>query len=138
MPCVGKTNAPYRPSVNIEALPPSPTALPIGAAHQACIRLNASVTTMAATPISTSLTASQRVRVMLWFQASRNVPVSSSRAISGAPQNMPMTAGATRMTIDAQEIKDDSMIRWSEWNRAWRQLLRKVLASPVQCRRGSR
>jgi hypothetical protein len=71
MPWVGKTDQPNRPSVNIEALPPSPTALPMGAAHQACSRLNASATAMAATPISASLTASHRVRVMLWFQASR-------------------------------------------------------------------
>ena len=82
----------------IEALPPSPTALPMGAAHQACSRLNASVTATAATPISVSLTISHRVRVMLWFQASRQVPVSSSRAISGAPQKMPMIAGAARTT----------------------------------------
>ena len=34
---------------------------------------------------------------MLWIQASRNVPVSNSRATSGAPQKTPMTAGA-RMT----------------------------------------
>ena len=53
---------------------------------------------MAARPISASLTVSQRVRVMLWFQVSRKVPASSSRAISGAPQKMPMIAGAARMT----------------------------------------
>ena len=53
---------------------------------------------MAARPVSASLTASHRVRVMLWVQASRNVPVSSSRAIIGAPQKMPMMAGATMMT----------------------------------------
>ena len=82
----------------IEALPPSPTALPMGAAHQAWMRLNASVTAMAATPISASLTASHRVRVMLWFQVSRKVPASSSRAISGAPQKTPVIAGAMRMT----------------------------------------
>src|SRR5215831_2355607 len=33
MPCVGKTNGPNRPSVRIEALPPSPIALQIGGAH---------------------------------------------------------------------------------------------------------
>ena len=52
---------------------------------------------MAARPVSASLTASHRVRVMLWVQASRNVPASNSRAISGAPQKMPMTAGARTM-----------------------------------------
>jgi hypothetical protein len=52
---------------------------------------------MAARPVRVSLTASHRVRVMDWFQARAEVPVSSSRAISGAPQNRPMTAGARRM-----------------------------------------
>ena len=40
-----------------------------------------------------SLTATQRDRVTLWFHASRNVPASISRVTSGAPQNMPMSAG---------------------------------------------
>ena len=62
------------------------------------MRLSASVTAMAARPVSVSLTTSHRVRVMLWFQARVNVRVSSSRAISGAPQKMPMTAGAARMS----------------------------------------
>ena len=105
MPWVGKTNTPNRVSPNIEPPPPSPTALPMGAAHQAWIRLNASVTAMAATPISASLIASHRVRVMLWFQVSRKVPASSSRAISGAPQKMPMIAGAMRMTTTLRKYK---------------------------------
>jgi hypothetical protein len=53
---------------------------------------------MAVRPTTVSLTASHRVRVTDWFQARSEVPVSSSRAISGAPQNRPMTAGARRMT----------------------------------------
>ena len=73
-------------------------ALPMGSAHQAYMRLSASVTAMAARPVSVSLTASHRVRVMLWFQARANVRVSISRAISGAPQKMPMMAGVMRMT----------------------------------------
>jgi len=35
---------------------------------------------------------------MPWVQTSANVRVSSSRAISGAPQKMPMIAGATITT----------------------------------------
>jgi hypothetical protein len=50
---------------------------------------------MAASPTSPSFTASQRRRVTLWVQARRNVPVSSSRAIRGAPKKNPMSAGAT-------------------------------------------
>ncbi len=44
-------------------------------------------------PIRPSLAAIQRVRVTLWFHASRKVPASSSRVTSGAPQKMPMSAG---------------------------------------------
>ena len=40
------------------------------------------------------MVASQRVRKMLSSRASRCVPVSSSRATSGAPQKTPMTAGS--------------------------------------------
>ena len=49
--------------------------------------------------MSPTLITSQRVRVTLWFQTSRCVPASSSRATSGAPQNMPMTAGASTIAI---------------------------------------
>ncbi len=76
---------------------PSATAWLIGAAHQVCSRLSASVRAMAVRPPTASLTASHRVRVTDWFQARAAVPVSSSRAISGAPQNRPMTAGTSRM-----------------------------------------
>ena len=48
-------------------------------------------------PIAQWSDTGHRVRLMLWFQASRPVPVSSSRAISGAPQKMPRIAGAARM-----------------------------------------
>jgi hypothetical protein len=48
---------------------------------------------MAARPVNAILPISQRRRVTLWFHTSRWVPSSSSRAISGAPQNAPMTTG---------------------------------------------
>lgn len=51
----------------------------------------------AAAPASTPiLTASQRRRVTDWVNARRWVPCSSSRASSGAPQNMPTTSGSSR------------------------------------------
>ena len=81
-----------------EMVPPWPMALAMGSAHQVYIRLSASVTAMAARPVRASLTTSHRVRVMPWVQASRQVPVSSSRAISGAPQKMPVITGAARMS----------------------------------------
>jgi hypothetical protein len=72
----------------------NPPVRSIGPAHQVVMRLSSPAVTMAVRPIRPSLNAIQRVRVTLWFQASRKVPASSSRVTSGAPQNMPMTAGA--------------------------------------------
>ena len=45
------------------------------------------------------LAASQRLRVTDCTQANRVVPVSSSVAISGAPQNSPARAGAPRVMM---------------------------------------
>jgi hypothetical protein len=73
-------------------------ALLMGSAHQASMRVNAPVTAMAAKQVTASLTASHRVGVTLWVQASRWVPASNSRAIRGAPQKTPMIAGAMRMS----------------------------------------
>jgi hypothetical protein len=67
----------------------------IGFDHQVTARLRAPTATDAATAVTPSLVASQRVRVTDWVQTSRWVPASSSRATIGAPQKMPMTAGAT-------------------------------------------
>ena len=69
---------------------------------------------MAARPVSPSLTASQRVRVMLWFHTSRCVPASSSRAISGAPQKSPMSAGRTSTTT----VTARNGLWWSRKNRS--------------------
>ena len=57
--------------------------------------------TAAPTPVTPSLVASHRVRVMLWVQTSRCVPASSSRAIIGAPQNTPTTAGTAYTSAGA-------------------------------------
>ncbi len=61
---------------------------------------------MAARPPTVSLTASHRVRVTDWLQARAKVPVSSSRASSGAPQNRPITAGvrAMRMMLSGDTV----------------------------------
>ncbi|MFD0467110.1 hypothetical protein ACFQ0B_01380 [Nonomuraea thailandensis] len=67
------------------------------AAHQLTARPHSPPATAAATPMSASLTASQRVRVMLWLHTSRCVPDSSSRVISGAPRRArPGRAGPGR------------------------------------------
>ena len=97
MPPAANVNGLNRPPLNTDALPPRSTARLMGAAHHPCRRLNPSVTAMAAAPVSASLTVSHRALVTLWFQVSRLVPVSSSRAISGAPQKTPVIAGAMRM-----------------------------------------
>ncbi len=69
-----------------------------GLDHQVTIRLNNPAATMLANPTTPTLTASQRVRVTLWVHARRNVPASSSRATSGAPQKTPMRAGTSSTT----------------------------------------
>ena len=55
---------------------------------------------LARTPMHSRM-ASHRFLVTLCVQARRKVPVSSSRATSGAPQNMPSSAGATRSACGA-------------------------------------
>ena len=75
MPWLAKIHELSRPPVNGWGRPGTlaarSSALPMGSAHQAYMRLSASVTAMAARPVSASLTTSHRVRVMLWVQASR-------------------------------------------------------------------
>jgi hypothetical protein len=68
-----------------------------GPDHQVAIKLSSPATIMLNAPTRPSLTASQRVRLMPWVQARRKVPVSNSRATSGAPQKTPIRAG-TAMT----------------------------------------
>ena len=89
-------------------------ALSIGSDHQSTARLPSPATATAARPTSPSLTASQRVRVTLWFQTSRCVPASSSRAISGAPQKIPIRAGRTSTT----DVTARPVFRWSRKNRS--------------------
>jgi hypothetical protein len=50
---------------------------------------------MLANPMTLILAISQRVRVTLCVNTKRWVPVSNSRATSGAPQKIPMMPGAT-------------------------------------------
>jgi hypothetical protein len=71
----------------------NPPARSIGPDHQVTMRLSSPAVAIATRPIRPSLAAIQRVRVTLWFQASRNVPASSSRVTSGEPQKMPIRAG---------------------------------------------
>jgi hypothetical protein len=84
----------------------------MGLAHQVTARLPSPAAVVAARAVRPSLTASQRVRVMLWFHTSRWVPASSSRAISGAPQKIPMSAGRTSTTA----VTARNWIWWSVKN----------------------
>ena len=56
--------------------------------------LNAPAAAATATASSTSLPSVQRHRPMPWVQAYRKLPVSISRASTGAPANAPISAGA--------------------------------------------
>ena len=64
-----------------------------GLAHQSTIQVSSPPIAMATIPTSPSFAASQRFRVTLWVQTRRKVPVSSSRAMSGAPKKSPTSAG---------------------------------------------
>ncbi len=55
--------------------------------------MNAAAAAVTATASGTSLPSVQRSRPMPWVQAYRKVPVSSSRASTGAPANAPISAG---------------------------------------------
>ena len=57
------------------------------------MNVSSPVTATLVRPTKATLMASQRVRVTLCVHARRQVPVSISRATSGAPQNAPMMAG---------------------------------------------
>jgi hypothetical protein len=73
----------------------------MGLDHQFTMRVNSSPAAMAAAPAMASLAASQRVRVTPWVHARRKVPVSSSRATSGAPQNIPIRPGTARLAASS-------------------------------------
>jgi hypothetical protein len=70
----------------------------IGARYQVITAVMAAPRTMRPPVTRASLTASHRVRGTVWLQASRQVPYSSSRAISGAPTRTPISPGTIRAT----------------------------------------
>jgi hypothetical protein len=61
--------------------------------YQVNSTLNAPAAAATTAPSSTSLASAQRPRPKPWVQAYRKVPVSSSRASTGAPANAPISAG---------------------------------------------
>lgn len=82
-----------RAVLNTPAAPALSTAWSIGLDHHDTARLSNPATAMVPTPVMATLVASHLDRLTLWFQMSLCVPDSNSRAISGAPQNAPMSAG---------------------------------------------
>ena len=92
------------------------------------MRLSSPAVAVATRPVRASLAAIQRVRVTLWFHASRKVPASSSRVTSGAPQKMPMSAGVRYRPAPPAKYSRG----YTAPDRIW---LRKVLASDVQLAR---
>ena len=77
---------------------PALTALSIGRDHHVMARPASAPAVPAPSKPTTSLVASQRLRVMLCDQTRVWVPASSSRATIGAPQKAPITAGTTYAT----------------------------------------
>jgi hypothetical protein len=76
MPRVGNSTNPSRMNVMLLFFSIG-TAVSIGLDHQVSSRLNSPVVAIAASAPRPSLAASQRVRVMLWVQASWKVPAST-------------------------------------------------------------
>ena len=70
----------------------------IGVRYQVITAVIAAPRTISPPVTRTSLTVSHRARVTVWLQASRQVPYSSSRAISGAPTRTPISPGTIRAT----------------------------------------
>ena len=62
--------------------------------------LNAPAAAVTATASRVSLAAAQRARPKPWVQMNRNVPVSSSRASTGAPTNAPISTGTSCSRTD--------------------------------------
>ncbi len=63
-------------------------------------------------PLQRACVASQRVRVTLCVHASRCVPFSNSRAMSGAPQNTPIRAGTTTSAVPMSSSSWSSLVSW--------------------------
>ena len=70
-----------------------------GPDHQVTRAATAPPQAAAASSIQPALTASQCLRVTLCIQANWLVPVSSSRATSGPPQNTPSRHGTTKVSV---------------------------------------
>ena len=70
----------------------------IGARYQVITAVMAAPRTMSPPVTRASLTASHRDRGTVWLQASRQVPNSSSRAISDPPTRTPISPGTIRAT----------------------------------------
>src|SRR5260221_476925 len=71
-----------------------PVSWSIGARYQVITAVIAAPRTTSPPVTRASLTASHRIRGTVWLQASRQVPYSSSLAISGAPMRTPSSPGA--------------------------------------------
>src|SRR5580658_1823163 len=84
---------------NLLASKPSAVYALYGPDHQVTMAETAPARTAAASSSQPALTASQRRLVMLCVQANWFVPVSSSLATSGAPQNRPGSSGTADVAV---------------------------------------
>jgi hypothetical protein len=73
----------------------------IGARYQVITAVIAAPRTTSPPVTRASLLTSHRVRGTVWLQASRQVPVSSSRPSSGAPTTTPISPGSRMRTAQA-------------------------------------
>ena len=79
----------------------------MGARYQVISAVIAAPTTTRPPVTMASLTASHRARGTDWLQARRQVPYSSSRAMSGAPTRTPIRPGTIRATDQNAMLTSD-------------------------------
>ena len=63
-------------------------------------------------PTSPNFTSAQWVRLMPWVQTNRWVPCSTSRATSGAPQNMPTSIGRMSSSTATRFRAPYRLVNW--------------------------
>jgi hypothetical protein len=90
----------------------------MGARYQVITAVIAAPRTMSPPVTRASLTASHRARGTVWLQASRQVPYSSSRAISDPPTRTPISPGTIRVTDQNAMLTSEPNLFVKAWTAA--------------------
>jgi hypothetical protein len=92
-----------------------PVSRSIGARYQVISAVIAAPKTTSPPVTRPSLTFSHRARETVWLQASRQVPYSSSRAISGPPTRTPISPGSIRSTDQNATLTSEPNLFVKAW-----------------------